>query len=302
MKTKTLFTGLIVLSSMSNPVGAGDVNWSTATVKPVGETTVRVYGLKYAPTPDLLYIADLNFNEETLNLEADLSSLMAVDETKYDEADLVRGGLLYDKWWKVNGEVEPSDTHFWYPGTGSQSGSTTWRCKECHGWDYKGNEGTYEEGSHYTGIAGLYQVKNQSIAYIYRAIVDHGMPLSEEDDINDIFDLTKFLKEGMVDMNKYIIFSGTQRKVATGDAGNGQLLYDNQAGCLSCHGEDGNKISSVSVGAVANENPWSVLHKIRFGKPGTRISSTIDKGLSLQDQIDILTYAQTLPQFDTGSH
>jgi len=290
---------LIAVSSVSNTVAAGDLGMSTSTIVPFDETTIRVYDVKYAPTPDVLYQGDFVLNEGTLSFELDPLTVTEVDMTMYEQADSVRGGLLYDKWWKINEVAEPSDTYVWYPDVGSQSGSTTWRCKECHGWDYKGQEGAYEEGSsHYTGIAGLYQIRNQSATAIYDAIARKDMSLSEQ----DIWDLTKFLKEGMVDMNKYVVFSGAQGKSATGDVGNGQLLYDDLGGCLNCHGGDGNKILSVSVGAVANDNPWETLHKIRFGNPGTRMYSAISKGLSLQDQVDILTYAQTLPQFDTGEH
>ncbi|KHD06367.1 hypothetical protein PN36_06965 [Candidatus Thiomargarita nelsonii] len=289
MKAKTV---LILLAAASNAVTAGDVNWSTSSMTPVDETTISLYDLEYAPTPDVSYNVNFIFNEATLSFEPDLASLMLVDKTKYATANLVRGGLLYDKWWKINGEPEPTETYAWYPA-GSQTGSTTWRCKECHGWDYKGNEGAYETGSsHYTGIKGLYYVKNKAVGEIYNAIVKKNMPLSEQ----DIWDLTKFLKEGLVDMNKYIVFSGAASKSATGDADNGQTLYEGVGGCESCHGADGNKISKLFVGAAANGNPWEVLHKIRFGYPGTSMSSAVEKGLSLQKQLDILSYAQTLPQ------
>lgn len=273
---------------------AGDVDWSTSSMTPVDETTISVYNLEYAPTPGVSYNINFIFNEATLNFEPDLGSLMLVDKTKYATANLVRGGLLYDKWWKINGEPEPTETYAWYPtDVGSQTGSATWRCKECHGWDYKGKEGAYESGSsHYTGIDGLYYVKNQPVGEIYNAIVKKNMPLSEQ----DIWDLTKFLKEGLLDMNKYIVFSGAASKSATGDADNGQTLYEGVGGCESCHGADGNKTSELFVGAAANDNPWETLHKIRFGYPGTSMPSAVEKGLSLQKQLDILTYAQTLPQ------
>ncbi|MHC5005427.1 MAG: hypothetical protein ACYTJ0_20185, partial [Planctomycetota bacterium] len=67
--------------------------------------------------------------------------------------DAIRGGLMYDKWWTVAGVAEPVGTHPLYPVDGPQTGSSTFRCKECHGWDYKGADGAYGKGSsHYTGI------------------------------------------------------------------------------------------------------------------------------------------------------
>jgi len=298
LNVKTFFAVLAAVSTVSNGVSAGDVDLSAAIVAPTGETTIRLYEVKYAPTPDFLYIVDFFLDEETLRFE--FNGATAVDPSDYEGADVVRGGLLYDNWWKINGESEPSENYARYPDTSSQSGSGTWRCKECHGWDYKGNEGAYEIGSsHYTDIEGLYQVKNRPMAYIYGAIVDHNIPSLSEP---DIWDLTKFLKEGTVDMNKYIVFSGAQSKSATGDADNGRTLYENSGGCLKCHGADGNKIAAVSVGAIANSNPWETLHKIRFGNSGTKMPAMISKGLSFQEQLDILTYAQTLPPIETEAH
>ncbi|HAI70187.1 MAG TPA: hypothetical protein DCM38_12225 [Gammaproteobacteria bacterium] len=296
---ETCFVAAVAAFSVSSGVNAGDIDWATSTITPLNESTIRAYDLKYAPTPEVLYNVDFFFNEETLSFEPDVSTLKTVDPAKYAEADLARGGLLYDKWWKINGASEPANTHPGYPEVGSQTGSTTWRCKECHGWDYKGKDGVYESGSsHYTGIKGLYDVRNQPADMIYDAIARKGMLLSEQ----DIWDLTQFLKEGQVDMNKSIIFSGAQKKAATGDAEKGRLLYEGAGGCLKCHGEDGNKISNVSVGTVVNDNPWEGLHKIRFGEPGTKMPSAISKDLSLQEQIDILTYAQTLSQLESDSH
>ena len=42
----------------------------------------------------------------------------------------IRGGLLYDKWWVVNGSPEPTGEHPLYPPAGQKTGSTTFRCKE----------------------------------------------------------------------------------------------------------------------------------------------------------------------------
>ena len=71
-------------------------------------------------------------------------------------ADAARGGQLWDKWWAVNGGGEPTTTMPVYDDwSGTKSGSTTWRCKECHGWDYMGRDGAYASGSHYSGIAGV---------------------------------------------------------------------------------------------------------------------------------------------------
>src|SRR3989304_10438538 len=68
-----------------------------------------------------------------------------------------RGGQLYDEWWAVLGTEAPAaDQPLWATQTtNTRSGGDTWRCKECHGWDYKGKDGAYGSGSHLTGFFGV---------------------------------------------------------------------------------------------------------------------------------------------------
>ena len=290
MKSSQLLVLISAIIPLSKSVIAKELDWSGSTVMPTDEVTIRAYGFKYTPTPDAIYNIDFIFNEANRHFEPDMSTLITINNNYYDQADMIRGGQLYDQWWQVNREPQPTGIYESYPSTGKQTGSNTWRCKTCHGWDYKGREGVYETGDDYTGIKGVYSVKDKSAAEIYEAILLKGVSLSDQ----DIWDLTKFLREGQIDMNKYIIFSGSQSKSATGNVDNGRILYESTGRCIECHGADGNKKSDVAVGRDARDNPWEILHKIRFGQPGTQMPSAVKNGLTLQEQIDILTYAQTL--------
>lgn len=290
MKISKLLVLVSAIISFSKAAIAGELDWSGANISPVNEMTIRAYGFKYNPTPDATYSIDFIFDEADRTFKPDMTTLMIINNNHYVQADMNRGGQLYDQWWKINGEPQPTGIYENYPQTGKQTGSNTWRCQTCHGWDYKGKEGVYETGDNYTGIKGLYSVKDKSAAEIYEAILAKGLPLSDQ----DIWDLTKFIKEGQIDMNKYIIFSGAQSKAATGNIENGRTLYESTGKCIECHGADGNKNPEVSVGAAARDNPWEILHKIRFGQPGTRMPAAVKAGLTVQEQIDILTYAQTL--------
>lgn len=291
---KKAFTQLCLpaLALIASASGAENIDWSASSMSPVNENTIRVYNLNFAPTPGISYNVDFIFNESTLKFEPDAATLEAVDTQKFEAASVSRGGRLYDSWWRTNGEAEPTGTFSLYPqNIGNQSGSTTWRCKECHGWDYKGKDGVYNNDSdHFTGINGVFHVQSKPIAEIYSAIKNKNLPLSEE----DIWDLTRFLKERLIEMDKYIIFSGALSKTATGTSNLGGSIYSGR--CSECHGPDGKEISSVVVGAVANDNPWETLHKIAYGNPGTSMPSMIDRNLSTQQLIDLLTYTQTLPQ------
>jgi thiosulfate dehydrogenase len=230
------------------------------------------------------------------------SSTKHFAEKNWSNADLKRGGLMYDKWWKINGGTEPTTTNPLYPSVGQKSGASTWQCKECHGWDYIGKDGHYASGSsHYTGIAGVWDARNNDKTDVFDAIKDEGgnhdfsAVLSDD----DVLDLTKFIIDGLIDVSKYVDANGN----ISGDTVNGKTLFT--ANCVTCHGADGLTLDIEEddggvqgVGFLAHDNPWEMLHKIRWGQPGTDMPSMIaDKGLSVQDCADILAYAaHGLPQ------
>jgi len=214
-----------------------------------------------------------------------------------DNADIVDGGKMYDKWWKINDGAEPTTTWSLYPSTSAKSGGDTWRCKECHGWDYIGDEGRYSSGSHYTGIKGVSDAEDLEASDIFDAIKDEGgthdlsAVLSDEDVIN----LTKFIADGLTDMSAYMTDG-----VATGNATAGETLYE--ANCTVCHGSDGNTLDFKSddgvqgIGWLSNDNPQETLHKIRWGHPGSSpaMPSMVEEGLTVDECGDILAYAQTM--------
>src|SRR3990172_12009225 len=81
-------------------------------------------------------------------------------------AQIARGGRLYDNWVKETKAAAPAGNQpLWaLQTTNTRTGIDTWRCKECHGWDYKGKGGAYSKGSHYTGFVGVWDAgtsKNQ---------------------------------------------------------------------------------------------------------------------------------------------
>jgi len=210
-----------------------------------------------------------------------------------------QGGQLYDKYWIITGGAVPTGEHMLYPTNGVQSGNSTWRCKECHGWDYIGKDGRYNGGSHYTGIAGLYPLTRTKWQAFEDIKDNHGYDSGELDDAF-IWDLVAFLDAGMYDINFILNADGTFR----GDAGAGQTLYENGIGggtaCATCHGTDG--LTEVVPGFTAfpgflsNDNPQEFAHKVFFGHPGTPMVKTYDFGATLQNVSDLSAWAQTLPQ------
>ncbi len=84
------------------------------------------------------------------------------------ESSIARGGLLYDKWFKVVKAETPATAHPSYPAEGKYRGKkgADWRCKECHGWDYMGKDGAYSKGKHFTGIVGIRALSGADTASI----------------------------------------------------------------------------------------------------------------------------------------
>jgi len=215
----------------------------------------------------------------------------------FENADLKSGGLLYDNWLKFS-DGKPDGNHPLYPLEAKGSGKTTWRCKECHGWDYIGDQGRYSKGSHYTGIKGVYDARSQDPESLYSSLTnsDTKHDFSAYLSASQLWSLVKFLREGQADIS-FVLDSQGQAK---GNAANGKVLFDAQ--CSSCHGSDGNDLDFKGdregiqgVGWLANDNPQESIHKIRWGHPGSNMPSIIvDKKLSEQDAIDILDYSQEL--------
>jgi thiosulfate dehydrogenase len=215
----------------------------------------------------------------------------------YQKADLKNGALLYDNWMKVS-KAEPNGNHPLYPADAKKSGNATWRCKECHGWDYIGKDGRYSKGSHFTGISGIFNVQAKQPEEIFASLTNNHSKHNFSEYLLDseIWDLVKFLREGQVSIEPVIDKQG----LGKGDISKGKILYN--ANCSSCHGADGDKIDFKykkdglqGVGWLANENPQESIHKIRWGHPGSNMPSMItDKNLTEKDAIHILTYSQSL--------
>lgn len=232
-----------------------------------------------------------------------VSSLTADETEKLSGmkfAQLAWGGILYDDWPLELG-IKINETHPSYPAKGMQEGATTWRCKECHGWDYKGKAGASldfcsVEGSRYTGIGGIRSYANVSTEEIIKALKDNTHAFGDKLPEIALVPLALFVSYGQIDMDLYV---GRNSKKTIGDPTNGGRIY--LTTCIKCHGSDGKGINfrdekkPMYIGTAAKENPWETLHKIRWGHPGPGTQMIPLLFLSLKEQIDVLSFCQTLP-------
>ncbi len=257
-----------------------------------------------APLSDGCGLVDLDAGG-TIDLDdydaffASLTGPTAQGPLEYRNARSGRGARLYDKWWIVNGAPTPTGNHPLYPAAGQQSGNATFRCKECHGWDYKGVDGAYGSGSHFTGIRGVFgtQLTSHQIFDLLKndtAPNGHGFGALGLTD-SDIWDLTKFLREHLVDTDVYIDATGA----FIGDHAAGVTIYE--LACLNCHGPFGQDINFGTpenpefLGDVANHNPWELLHKVRAGQPGHPMPSFIELVWDAQVAADVGTRVAEFP-------
>jgi len=216
-----------------------------------------------------------------------------------------RGGQLYDNWWQATVDTQKPDTDhpLWSEqDTNKRAGYDTFRCKECHGWDYRGKDGAYGNGSHATGFLGIEDAAvNLSIMELEASLKGETNKLHDFSTYlaaNDIADLALFIKMGLVDTTK---FTNNEGAVQGGDARAGSRTFRRTC-AQSCHGGAGTAINFGNtddpefVGTIAADNPWEFIHKVRNGQPGTRMPSAIIDQWSEKTILDLLAFVQTLPK------
>ncbi len=204
---------------------------------------------------------------------------------------MARGGHLYDNWAKTLKMDAPEDTHPSWPSDSKKKGKTTWRCKSCHGWDYKGAEGAYGKGSFKTGIKGIAGAAGKDPSAIVAIMKDDTHAYGGKIDDADLAHLAAFVSGGQVDMTQYIDPGTLAPK---GDAAKGAGYYNTI--CAGCHGEDGLKPKEMKpFGEQMAKDPWEVLHKILNGQAGEDEMPGL-RALDTQIAVDIMAHMVSLPK------
>src|SRR3989338_7206122 len=212
---------------------------------------------------------------------------VAADEAD-DMVSIVNGGRLYDNWLKMTGAADPGKDHkSWKPAAGNkQTGDTTWRCKSCHGWDYKGKDGQQKGTEDETAAGGITKSAGADpakiIAVLNAATHDLGAVMKED----AMKDLANFVSKGQVDTAALLAKGG--------DAAKGKGYFETI--CVGCHKLDGSypKDMAMKLGARVNIAQQRVLHNLINGNPMGKMPSL--RALDGQVALDILAHLKTLPK------
>lgn len=211
---------------------------------------------------------------------------------------LAAGGRIYDDWASALDREGIETTNPAYPvaANAEQTGYGTWRCKECHGWDYLGKDGIYSKGGHFTGIAGINGAIGKPVDQIAVMLRDANHPYTVEM-ISDeeMLRVAAFVSRGQVDMRSFLDMD--TRTVNKGNVNRGREIF--QTTCAACHGFDGRAMDWGSdgnhnyVGTEAVEVPDEVMHKILNAHTGVQMINL--RAFPLEYAIDVIAYAATLP-------
>lgn len=208
---------------------------------------------------------------------------------------LAAGGRIYDNWWQALDRKKPTGTHPAYPKSGQAQGENSFRCKECHGWDYRGKDGEYASGKHATGIKGIRDAEGRSpkaILAMLRA-APHGYTEAMMSD-EELLRVAAFVSRGQHDVRRAI---RARTGEINGNRTRGRGIFETT--CAVCHGYDGRllnwgtKEEPEYIGTAVEISAPEVLHKIRNAHPGAVMINL--RAFPLQDAIDLLAYAKTLP-------
>jgi len=227
--------------------------------------------------------------------------------------DPLEGGRLYDRWWSVVQAAAPSTDHpLWAfrpdMTSNTSTGSATWRCAECHGWDYKGASGEYATGPHHTGIPGVFgtMLTVQELITLLKEPPDNGGGVGVLNGhdyatvLSDAYidDLVAFLVGKVLNTNTYV---NPNTRQFLGDPVAGELHYNTMGTfnrCADCHGPTGGAINFGTpqepeyLGTVAINEPFEFLHRTRLGFPGIPMRGWLANGGIDQGAADIGRYAQ----------
>jgi mono/diheme cytochrome c family protein len=238
------------------------------------------------------------------------------------DGDFAKGGIMFNKFWSEESGFDQNDPNI----AKFDASPDFFRCKQCHGWDGLGNQGAYIDRApnsarpNVTSI-NLYQMGlTESAEEIFEELKESEGRRDINADLSDydpetnntegdkmpnfsqiltddqIWDLVKFIKEGIFDVRElydaeYTGFYPTGSKNFSniglnGNASNGNAYYADK--CAVCHGADGTQIElhgGATVGSMVRSDPDEVQHIVKYGELGEPMIGDFD--ITIEEMKDL---------------
>lgn len=251
--------------------------------RPVEVLHVAINGHPGGNMPALRTLGD----QAAVDMLAYLQTLRSVNLV----ASVANGGRLYDDWQVHTGGQRQALAHPAYPSKSNFANAVneTWRCKECHGWDYNGAQGQYAKGAHATGIKGIRAFAGTDPNKVLTVLRSNSHHFGAVLKFRDLQDLANFVSYGQIDMDLVIDPKTGQSR---GNAVQGADHYKSM--CVGCHGIDGRFVAKRHLGKVSREDPWHSLHNMLNGHPDDSMPAL--REIDPKVTSDILAYIQTLQE------
>ena len=200
------------------------------------------------------------------------------------------GARLYVNWQAATFRAPITKRHPLWKGSPAVAPGETWRCVNCHGWDYRGTGGVGGDLGKIVGAPGLRHLAGRPVSEVTTALSFMGHDFrGEMPDLARVA-LARFVSAGQQEINDLI-----ERYLEGGGQWQDGAWHFSTV-CRVCHGRDGMQMHNdlaakpISVGAIASTSPWRFLHAVRFGHQDGMPSFVL---LSDQALLDTLRYAST---------
>ncbi len=179
------------------------------------------------------------------------------------------GGQLYSDWPQVMLFRGPFRKHPLWTGSPSAINTETWRCVNCHGWDYRGSDGVGGDLGVVSNVPGLRHLAGADRRTVADGITrgEHGFA-AEQLSADALAFLVEFLIEGQL----AVVDLAARARDLGADTKAGAVRYASV--CRVCHGPDGARLNLGSerfpdtLPTLARSKPWKFLHGVRFGHAG----------------------------------
>ncbi|PKP09923.1 MAG: hypothetical protein CVU09_09855 [Bacteroidetes bacterium HGW-Bacteroidetes-4] len=239
------------------------------------------------------------------------------NQIAFENASIANGGIMYDKFWSTESNFDQNNTNL----ATLNDKADFFRCKQCHGWDGLGSNGAYINRAPKTtrpnvSALNLYNLaQNKTSKELFDAMKatngrrDISYDLSTYDPATNytegdkmpnfgqlltdaqIWDIVKFMKEGMFDVTElydatytgeYPTGSFALSNIGkNGNEANGNNLYTEK--CAACHGANGSDIDlggSTAAGKFTRSKAYEVQHKVKYGQLGSSMKGEFNMTLS----------------------